>query len=191
VNPNLAGPEARTVTTPNNDTLYASAVLDLAGGPVVLGLPAAGARYLSVQLMDAYTNSFAILGARTTGPDGGRFILAGPRGDAPAGAIRSPTPWAWMIARILVDSPEDLPAARRVQAGLYVEGPAGRTPGRFAPRQAPWRDYFTSVQALLLENPPPATDLAFFLRQQALGLHPSGDGFQPDRFSAAQACFAQ
>ncbi|HMO43724.1 MAG TPA: DUF1254 domain-containing protein, partial [Phenylobacterium sp.] len=65
---NLANHKARTVTTPNNDTLYSSAQLDLSAGPVTLTLPAAGDRYLSLQLMDAYTNSFAVLGTRTTGP---------------------------------------------------------------------------------------------------------------------------
>src|ERR1700712_1607390 len=74
----LADHRVRFVTTPNCDTLYSSAHIDLSNGPVTLKLPASGAGYLSVALMDAYTNNFAVLGTRTTGPDGGTFILIGP-----------------------------------------------------------------------------------------------------------------
>ena len=66
----LANHRHRAVTTPNNDTLYSTAQIDLSAGPVTITLPAAGDRYLSLALMDAYTNNFAILGTRTTGPDG-------------------------------------------------------------------------------------------------------------------------
>ena len=59
---------ARLVTMPNNDTLYSSAHLDLSQVPVTLSVPPSGDRYLSVALMDMYTNNFAILGSRTTGP---------------------------------------------------------------------------------------------------------------------------
>ena len=35
----------RLVTTPNHDTLYSSAVIDLSSGPVTLDVPAMGARW--------------------------------------------------------------------------------------------------------------------------------------------------
>lgn len=182
----LSGPEARTVTTPNNDTIYASANLDLSRGGATLILPKSGKRYVSVQLMDAFTNTFAILGTRTTGGDGGRFQIVGPGGSAPPGAIRSPTPWVWMIVRILADGPEDLAAAGQIQAELKLEAPVVVAPTPFALRDAPWPAYFTSVQALLRENPPPATDGAFFERVRPLGLMPSR-GFDAARFSASEA----
>ena len=71
------------VTSPNNDTLYSRAMLDLSRGPVELILPPSGDRYLSVALMDMFTNNFAVLGTRPTGAEGGRFGLAGPTGPAP------------------------------------------------------------------------------------------------------------
>ncbi|HEX2244100.1 MAG TPA: DUF1254 domain-containing protein, partial [Gammaproteobacteria bacterium] len=55
--PALADHTSRTVTTPNADTLYSSARLDLSAGPVTIVLPASRERYLSVALMDAYTNN--------------------------------------------------------------------------------------------------------------------------------------
>src|SRR5690349_21157881 len=48
----LAGPTARGVTTPNNDTLYSSAWIDLTKGPLTLTLPRAGKRYFSVAGMN-------------------------------------------------------------------------------------------------------------------------------------------
>ena len=174
------------VTSPNNDTLYSRAILDLSRGPVELTLPASGDRYLSVALMDMFTNNFAVLGTRTTGTEGGRFIIAGPTGPAPAGAIRSPGPWVFLLARTLSDGPEDLPAARAVQDGLALTGPAGAAPTPVAPvaRSAPWRAYFASVGAVLAETPPPATDRAFFNAARVLGLTPSG--FNPPAFTAAE-----
>jgi hypothetical protein len=96
----LATDTSRWVTTPNNDTLYARAWIDLAAGPVTIGLPASGTRYLSVALMDMYSNNFAVLGTRTVGGEGGRFTLVGPRDatDRPragSGCWRAP----WSTAR--------------------------------------------------------------------------------------------
>jgi hypothetical protein len=135
--------------------------------------------------VDAYTNNFAILGTRTTGPDGGTFRLAGPREAAEGpGVIRAPTDHVWALARILVDGPHDLEACRAVQAGISMQGPAHAPPGPYASRGADWRAYFTSASALLAANPPPATDLALLRRIAPLGLM---DRFDPDRFPAAQA----
>ncbi len=44
-------------------------------------------RYFSVQLIDSYTFNFDYIGSRTTGNDGGSYLIAGPnwQGDAPKG----------------------------------------------------------------------------------------------------------
>lgn len=181
----LANHRHRAVTTPNTDTLYSTAQVDLSAGPVTITLPPAGDRYLSLALMDAYTNNFAILGTRTTGPDGGTFRLVGPR-DAVEGwnVVRSPTDHVWALARILVASPEDLEAAREVQAGISLQGPATQMPGPYAGRSADWREYFAAAAALMAANPPPVTDLGLLRTITPLGLL---DGFDPERFSPAQA----
>ncbi len=75
----LATPADQLVTTPNNDTLYSASWIDLASGPVTITLPRTGRRYFSVALMDMYSNNFAVLGTRTTGADGGTFVLEGPQ----------------------------------------------------------------------------------------------------------------
>ena len=86
------------MTSPNVDTLYSLAFVDLGNGPATVTLPATGKRYFSLHLMDMYTNSFAVLGTRTNGGDGGAFVLVGPRDAAPAGALRAPTPWIGLLS---------------------------------------------------------------------------------------------
>ncbi|WP_304170073.1 DUF1254 domain-containing protein [Phenylobacterium aquaticum] len=177
----LADHRARAVTTPNNDTFYSTAQVDLSQGPVTITLPATGDRYFSLALMDAYTNNFAILGTRTTGPDGGTFTLVGPR-DAADGPnmVRSPTDHVWALARVLVDGPHDVEAAKAVQHGLSMQGPAVDFPGPFAHRGAPWAEYFDTAARLMAANPPLFSDRAILAVMAPLGLA----NFDPARFSA-------
>src|SRR6201996_1642600 len=85
----LATPADRFVTTPNADTIYANAFIDLRQGPATLTIPPLGDRYASLYLMDMFSNSIAVLGTRTTGQEGGSFTLVGPDDAAPSGAVRS------------------------------------------------------------------------------------------------------
>src|SRR4051812_424623 len=59
----LADPASKTVVAPNHDTLYSVSRLELAGGPVVIDAPATAGRYSILQLLDAWSNSFAYVGA--------------------------------------------------------------------------------------------------------------------------------
>lgn len=183
---NLADHRMRAVTTPNNDTLYSSAQIDLSDGPVTITLPASGERYLAVALMDAYTNNFAVLGTRTTGPAGGVFRLVGPS-DAAEGenVVRAPTPQVWALGRVLVDGPDDLEAARAVQGGITAQGPARKAWDAVPHRSAPWQEYFAAASRLLAENAPPVTDRALLGRIAPLCLE--GGRFDPDVFDAADA----
>lgn len=184
----LADHTSRGVTSPNNDTLYASAWLDLSQGPVTITLPELGKRYFSLQLMDFYTNSFAVLGTRTTGSAAGTYTLIGPNDAAPANGnvVRAPTVRVWALGRTLVDGPQDLEAANKVQAGVTIAGPKvdGGTQHRtFARGRAPdaaWRDYFAEASRLLADYRPHATDLAVLRRIAPLGL---GTSFTPEKFT--------
>lgn len=183
----LAGPASRGVTTPNNDTLYSSAWVDLTKGPITLTLPRTGDRYISVAGMNMFTDNDFILGTRTTGGEGGRFTVVGP-GQAGSGpnTVRLATPHGWILSRILVDGEGDLPAVRALQDQLAIAGPAVTPPTTvFANRQAPAAEYFASVAELLRANPPPGTDGALFARVAPLGLTGAG-GFDAKRFNAVQ-----
>ena len=180
----LATPDARNVTTPNNDTVYAIAFVDLTHGPATLRLPALGGRYASFALMDMFSDNFAVLGTRTTGQEAAVFTLVGP--DAAAvGALRSPTPWVWAMVRVVVNGPDDMVAAQALLKGFSIEPSPGPSPwAKGANRGGAWADYFTAANALMLENPAPATDTGVLRRTAPLGLGVAG--FDPGRFTPAQ-----
>jgi hypothetical protein len=182
----LATPKDRVVTTPNVDTIYANAFIDLRQGPATLTLPALGDRYASVALMDMFSNDFAVLGSRTTGQDAQTFTLVGPTDAAPADAIRSPTPWVWALARVVVEGPSDLQEALELLHGFSCSGtPAKSEYAAGSHRDGSWQAWMKSANALILENPPLATDRRIVARIAPLGI--GSVDFDPTKFSPSEA----
>ena len=107
------------VVTPNADTLYNTAWLELGKEPIVLHVPDTNGRYYVQQMLDAYTNTFNSVGWRTTGTGEGNFAIVGPgwSGSLPTGLqmIKSPTNSVWIIGRILVKGESDLPNVLALQ----------------------------------------------------------------------------
>ncbi len=105
-------PEFKDVVSPNVDTIYGAAWLDITRNPVVLNVPDTNDRYYVMQLMDAWSNTFSSIGRRTTGTDAGKFAIVGPdwKGILPSGVIevKAPTNTVWIIGRILVKGEDDL-----------------------------------------------------------------------------------
>src|SRR5436190_9769790 len=63
------------VITPNSDTPYSMAWLDLRAEPMVISVPAVPKeRYYSVQLTDGNTCNFGYIGSRATVPEAGDYI---------------------------------------------------------------------------------------------------------------------
>lgn len=154
----LADHTARAITTPNNDTVYSSARLDLSNGPVLLDVPTLKDRYFSVAFMDAYTDNFAYVGTRTTGGEGGPTLVVGPRwrGRLPSGTrlIRSPTTDVWMLGRILVSGPADLAAANAAQDGLKIVSAAAPAPLGVTPTSAEDPENLLAVVNAVLARSP-------------------------------------
>ncbi|MCL4504274.1 MAG: DUF1254 domain-containing protein [Deltaproteobacteria bacterium] len=119
-------PEDKEVVRPNVDTLYSFAWLDLSRQPVILHLPEMKGRYYLMQMMDAWSNVFASIGARTTGEQEGNFAIVGPkwRGGLPAGVkkVQSPTNSVWILGRTLTRGPADYTAVHIIQ-GQYTLTP--------------------------------------------------------------------
>ncbi|WP_230742755.1 DUF1254 domain-containing protein [Methanooceanicella nereidis] len=115
----LTTPNDTEVVTPNVDTLYSIAWLELGNGPIILHVPDTDGRYYVMQLMDAYTNNLDSIGRRTTGTGEGNFAIIGPgwNGSLPEGLnpVRSPTNTVWIIGRVLVNGESDIPAVRALQ----------------------------------------------------------------------------
>lgn len=73
--------------TPNNDTVYSGALLDVRDQPVILTMPDITDRYWSVEVADAYTNNLFYIGTRATAGKGGDHAFVGPnwKGTLPPG----------------------------------------------------------------------------------------------------------
>ena len=80
----------------------------------MLDVPDTAGRYYVIQLLDAYSNTFAYVGRRTTGTRPGSYAIVPPgfTGTLPAGVkrIQSPTNLVWVLGRTLVKDAADMPA---------------------------------------------------------------------------------
>ena len=120
-------PEDKAIQTPNSDTPYSFVSFDLRREPIVFTIPKIDeGRYFSVQLIDAYTHNFDYIGSRSTGNQGGHYLLAGPgwKGEVPQGidrVYRSETEIGLVPFRTQLKSPEDLDAVKAIQAGYRIQ----------------------------------------------------------------------
>lgn len=120
-------PKDTAFVTPNSDTPYSFVWMDLRSEPVVLTLPKIEAnRYYSVQLIDMYTHNFSYLGTRTTGNNGGNFMIAGPewKGSPPANVdrvVKSESNIAYALYRTQLFDDADLWKVKKIQSGYKVQ----------------------------------------------------------------------
>ncbi|WP_149137760.1 DUF1254 domain-containing protein [Cupriavidus campinensis] len=157
---NVFTPKDTAIITPNSDTPYSFVWMDLRAEPLVLTLPPIeNKRYYSVQLIDLYTHNFAYLGTRTSGNQGGNYMIVGPdwSGEKPASVkavIRSESSIAYAIYRTQLFNAKDLRRVRAIQNGYKV-----RTLSAFLGGPAP-------AAASPIDWPKPVADatdsLAFF-----------------------------
>jgi hypothetical protein len=198
----LTNPTVRTVVLPNVDTTYTVGRLQLAGAPRVLDVPDTAGRYYVIQLLDAYSNTFAYVGRRTTGTRAGSYAVVPPGfgGTLPAGVkrIQSPTNLVWVLGRTLVGDAADMPAVSTLMEGYrftvlsdWVNG--GRqapillggfpaTPAVVIPKGAA---YFTALGEILRTDPPPGRDECALRAFARAGIGPGSAG--PAREAAAAA----
>jgi hypothetical protein len=140
-------PDDTVVQTPNSDTPYSFAGLDLRTEPMVLTVPPIEkGRYFSIQLVDLYTFNFAYIGSRATGNDGGSFLIVGPgwKGQAPKGVkkvILSETQLIVAIYRTQLFDAKDIDNVKKIQAGYKVQ-PLSAFLGQPVPKAAPPVDFF-------------------------------------------------
>jgi hypothetical protein len=191
----LATP-ADKVAGPNNDTLYGYAWLDLTKEPQLLHVPDTNDRYYSIQLLDAYANTFTYVGRRATGTKEATFAIVGPqwRGAIPAGVRRVDAPTSIVLAftRTLVAGEKDLPAAQTIQR-QYALAPLSAYPAVHPPDELPesnlnllpiphldtlGTEFFDTLSAGLASAPPPKEDDASVRRFAKVGIEP---GRRPSR----------
>jgi hypothetical protein len=200
--PRVYTPADTAIQTPNSDTPYSFAGLDLRAEPIVLTVPSVDKdRYFSVQLIDAYTFNFAYIGSRATGNDGGSFLIAGPGwvGDTPKGVkkiIRSETEFVLAAYRTQLFNPDDLDNVKKVQAGYKVQTLSALL-GAAAPKAVPVIDFIvpstaaeekTSLQFFNILNfvlqfcPTNPSETELMARFAKIGVGP-GNTFDPSELS--------
>ena len=141
-----ATPADLDIVTPNNDTTYSWAWLDLRREPIVFQTPDIDeGRYNVFQWVDLYTHIFASPGSRLTGMKGGTYMFAGPdwTGKTPAGidkVFQAETDFVGTLTRTGINGAADIPKVREIQRGYR----------------------FTPLSAYMAEKPPaPAPELDF------------------------------
>ncbi len=145
------------VVTPNSDTPYSAAGLDLRAEPMVVTVPAVDPkRYYSVQLIDWNTFNFGYIGSRATGHEAGSYLVAGPdwQGAIPPGireVFRSSTQFAMALFRTQLFDAADMANVEKVQAGYRVQ-PLSAFLGQSAPPAAPAIDFPKIDQELAKTN---------------------------------------
>jgi hypothetical protein len=145
-------PKDTGISTPNSDTPYSMALLDLRAEPFVLCMPEIEkARYYDVQLVDLYTDNYGYMGSRATGNGAGCYLVAGPewKGQTPKGVkkvFRSETQLTLVIYRTQLFNPADMDNVKKVQAGYKMQ-PLSVFLGQPAPPAAPAIDWPKFEQA--------------------------------------------
>ena len=120
-------PKDTAFVTPNADTPYSFVWMDLRKEPLVLTLPKIeDNRYYSVQLIDLYTQNIAYLGTRSTGNNGGHYMIAGPhwKGQQPVDVDRvvySESNIAYALYRTQLFDEKDLNKVKQIQNGYKVQ----------------------------------------------------------------------
>jgi hypothetical protein len=180
--PGLADHRARAVTTPNPDTLYSSAWLDLSVEPLFLTVPPVGDLYYSYAFLDLFTNNVGYVSHRLHGGQPPPHMIVGPKwnGDAPSEVklLRAPTNSVWLIGRILVDRPEELDRLRILQARVLLETPDMRNERRILETRELMRQRTVAPPESVADWAAPNRDDPFDLFEvgaRALGESPLGE----------------
>lgn len=183
------------VVSPNADTLYSSAWLDLSKGPVILTVPAMGNRYYMMPMLDAWTNVFNSPGTRTTGNDKKEFVIIGPnyKGEIPAELekIHAPTEMVWIIGRTKTNGVADYKAVnekqkqytltpltewRRVVSSISVPKVDPFVDTKTAPVKQVAElepvEFYRRLAELMKDNPPAAEDAAMVAKLEKIGIIP-------------------
>lgn len=193
----LATAKFTQVVTPNVDTLYSQIFFDLRKDALVLHKPASD-RYLMYQIMDAWSDTVAVLGTGGDTDDERDYLLTGPGfdGAVPEGMVqvRIPTAIGWLLGRTICCGQEDLENIYALQAkmdaktlsvwrsggtmpeGTYDEKWDG-VPIRMTLGMRP-KEYFDRFNGLLADNPPYPEDAALLKSLAAIGVG-AGRTFDP------------
>jgi len=187
----LADASYRGGGSPNQDTLYSIAWVDVSKEPIILSHPNMGDRYFTFELASIDSDNFAYVGKRTTGGKAGSFALVGPgwKGTLPDGVKAVPasrTPTVLIFGRTLIDGMVDAPAVNALQDQYTLiplsfwgkkndELPESRDVWKpFDPKTDPLAQWKTMNRAMT-ENPPEARLAELMTLFAKIGVGPGQD----------------
>lgn len=126
--PGLVDHTYRGVTTPNCDTLYSGAWLDLAGGPILIEAPDTELPYWSIAVMDLNTDNLAIMGSRYPGSSTLLVCSQAYEGAIPDGMahVRSASQVVWLLARYLIGTDELVAQAEAMRRKVSLQRWSGQ-----------------------------------------------------------------
>ena len=197
----------RLIVRPNADTLYSNAWIDVSKEPMLLHVPDSGGRFYLLQFMDAWTETFADPGKRTTGTSEAWFALVGPgwHGQLPPHVTRldAPTNQIWLLGRTQTNGANDYDNVHKFQHGMLLV-PLSQFPGKNKPPHPPVAppaetgspvperiramdavQFFTIFAKALKENPPHKDDTAMVQHFARIGIVP-GQDFDPSKLTPEQ-----
>jgi hypothetical protein len=109
----LSNPKYQSGGSPNCDTLYSTAWIDLSKEPLILEVPEITDRFYNIEMACLDSDNFAYVGTRATGTEAGAYLIAGQSwaGPVPYNVSdilpRSRTPIAFLLGRTGVNSDAD------------------------------------------------------------------------------------
>jgi hypothetical protein len=198
----------RLIVRPNADTLYTNAWIDVSKEPMLLHVSDSAGRFYLLQFMDAWTETFADPGKRTTGTKEAWFAITGPgwHGQLPPNVTRldAPTNQVWLLGRTQTSGSSDYDNVHMFQHGMRLV-PLSHFPGQDAPTSPlpesrkppagptpPERvkamdavQFFTAFANAMKTNPPHADDAAMVKELAGIGLIPGND-FDASKLTAEQ-----
>jgi hypothetical protein len=122
--PQFPRPDTRKVVRPNADTLYTMAWIDLTREPVLIHVPDSDGRFYLLQFMDAWTETFANPGKRTTGTAERwlAFTRLGWTGKLPENVTHYsvPTNIVWLLGRTQTNGVSDYGNVHAFQHGMRI-----------------------------------------------------------------------
>lgn len=188
---NLVDASYRDGGSPNNDTLYSPAWLDVTDEPIILSVPDMGDRYYAFEIAGMDSDNFAYVGKRTTGSKAGNYAITGPgwKGTLPEGVIAlepSRTPWVLVFGRTLVDGPEDLSNVNKLQDQYRLTPLSlwGKPDAKVPERRDVWMPFDATTDPLaewktmnraMTENPPEARHAQLMKLFATIGVGPGQD----------------
>ena len=149
-----SSPKDTDIVTPNNDSPYSYAWVDLRAEPWVLTMPKIEAkRFYTSQWNDLWGFVLDNAGSVEDGNDGVSVLLASPtwKGELPKGVkrvIRGDTKFLGTLTRAQLFEPKDLPNVKKIQQEYKLQ-PLSAFLGKPAPESAPaiqWKPWKEGVQ---------------------------------------------